>query len=282
MANDIADKADKLVAAAEAQGITDAVQLQAVRNYALNEAIADWLYLVNDDDGMFESDTYTVTPDGSDSSYVEEYTVLARKLASQGAGSYYDAQATSFTDGVALSYTVEEGKTPTALLEQANGKTYSISAEVSTSTDADGEELTTTVYTLKTEEGNEISFIVNDYGIHVIFVKSLYVDETQSENIVEVKDDEGEVKGYLLGLDYRFSESVEVKYVKDADGNNTDEVESITVEIKTVRETFSELIRDGKVSENYSDVQNQIIKDYAEKCITQNSKVYKATVKEVA
>ena len=282
MANDIADKADKLVAAAEAQGITDAVQLQAVRNYALNEAITDWLYLVNDDDGMFESDTYTVTPDGSDSTYVEEYTVLARKLASQGAGRYYDAQATSFTDGVALSYTVEEGKTPTALLEQANGKTYSISAEVSTSTDADGEELTTTVYTLKTEEGNEISFIVNDYGIHVIFVKSLYVDETQSENIVEVKDDEGEVKGYLLGLDYRFSESVEVKYVKDADGNNTDEVESITVEIKTVRETFSELIRDGKVSENYSDVQNQIIKDYAEKCITQNSKVYKATVKEVA
>ena len=282
MANDIADKADKLVAAAQARGITDAVELQAVRNYALNEAITDWLYLVNDDDGMFESDTYTVTPDGSDSSYVEEYTVLARKLAAQGAGSYYDSQATDFTDGVALSYTVEEGKTPTELLAQANGKTYSISAEVSKSTDADGEDLETTIYTLKTEEGNEISFIVNDYGIHVVFVKSLYVDESQSDNIVEVTDEEGEVKGYLLGLDYRFSESVEVRYVKDADGNDTDEVESITVEIKTVRETFSETIRDGKISENYSDVQNKIIKDYAEKCISQNSKVYKATVKEVA
>lgn len=282
MANDIAEKADKLVAAAEAQGITDAVQLQAVRNYALNEAITDWLYLVNDDDGMFESDTYTVTPDGSDSSYVEEYTVLARKLASQGAGSYYDATATSFTEGVKLSYTVDEGKTPTALLEQANGKKYSISSEVVKSTDSKGEELSTTVYTLKTEEGNEISFIVNDYGIHVVFVKSLYVDESQSENIVEVKDENGEVKGYLLGLDYRFSESVEVKYVKDENGNNTDEIESITVEIKTVRDTFSETIRDGKISENYSDVQSQIIKDYAEKCITQNSKVYKATVKEVS
>lgn len=282
MANDIADKADKLVAAAQAKGVTDAVELQAVRNYALNEAITDWLYLVNDDDGMFESDTYTVTPDGSDSSYVEEYTVLARKLAAQGAGSYYDSQATDFTDGVALSYTVEEGKTPTELLAQANGKTYSISAEVSKSTDADGEDLETTIYTLKTEEGNEISFIVNDYGIHVVFVKSLYVDESQSDNIVEVTDEEGEVKGYLLGLDYRFSESVEVRYVKDADGNDTDEVESITVEIKTVRETFSETIRDGKISENYSDVQNKIIKDYAEKCISQNSKVYKATVKEVA
>ncbi len=282
MANDIADKADKLVAAAQAKGITDAVELQAVRNYALNEAITDWLYLVNDDDGMFESDTYTVTPDGSDSSYVEEYTVLARKLAAQGAGSYYDSQATDFTDGVALSYTVEEGKTPTELLAQANGKTYSISAEVSKSTDADGEDLETTIYTLKTEEGNEISFIVNDYGIHVVFVKSLYVDESQSDNIVEVTDEEGEVKGYLLGLDYRFSESVEVRYVKDADGNDTDEVESIAVEIKTVRETFSETIRDGKISENNSDVQNKIIKDYAEKCISQNSKVYKATVKEVA
>lgn len=281
MANDIANKTDTLVAAAEAKGITDAVELAAVRNYALNEAITDWLYLVNDDDGMFESDTYTVTPDGSDSSYVEEYTVLARKLASQGAGSYYSNTASSFVDGVALSYTVEEGKTPTELLKQADGKTYSIATEVVTSTDADGEELSTTVYTLKTEEGNEISFIVNDYGIHIVYAKSLLVDESQSSAITEIKDADGEVKGYLLGLDYRFSETVEVKYVKDADGNDTDEVESITVEIKTVKDVFSETIKDGKVSDNYNDVQNLFLKDNAENCITQNSKVYKNILKEV-
>ena len=282
MANDIAEKADKLVEAAKAQGITDADQLEAVRNYALSEAVTDWLYLVNDDDGMFESDTYTVTPDGSDSTYVEEYTVLARKLAKQGAGSYYDESANSFVEGVALSYTVEEGDTPTALLEQANGKKYSISSEVVESTDSKGEKLSATVYTLKTEEGNEISFIVNDYGIHVVFVKNLFVDETQSSAITEVKNAEGEVTGYLLGLDYKYSTKVTVKYVKDAEGNKTDEVDSITVEIKTLKEVFTDSIKDGEISDNYSDVQSRFLKDYAEKCIEQNAKVYKAIVKEVA
>lgn len=281
MANDIASKADKLVAKAQELGITDAGELEAVRNYALNEAISDWMYLVNDDDGMFESDTYTVTPDGSDSSYVEEYTVLARQLAKQGAGSYYDESAASFETGVKLEYTVEEGATPTELLEQANGKTYSISKEIVKSTDADDEELSTTVYTLKTEEGNEISFIVNDYGIHVVFVKNLFVDETQSDKITERTDSEGEVTGYLLGLGYEYSKEVTVKYVKDEDGKNTDEVSEITVEIKTLEDVIKEAIKDGKISENYNDVQNKFLKDFAEKCIQQNAKVYKKIVKEV-
>ena len=281
MANDIAEKADKLVEAAKAQGITDADQLEAVRNYALSEAVTDWLYLVNDDDGMFESDTYTVTPDGSSSTYVEEYTVLARKLAAQGAGSYYNESADNFEEGVALSYTVEEGKTPTELLEQANGKTYSISSEVMKSTDENDEELSTTVYTLKTEEGNEISFIVNDYGIHVVFVKSLFLDDSQSSAITEIKDEDGEVKGYLVGPDYKYSTEVKVEYVKDENGDKTDEIKEITVEIKTVKEVLKESIKDGKISDNYNDEMNKFLQDYAEKCIEQNSKIYKKILKEV-
>lgn len=281
MANDIAEKADKLVEAANAQGITDADQLEAVRNYALSEAVTDWLYLVNDDDGMFESDTYTVTPDGSSSTYVEEYTVLARKLAAQGAGSYYNESADNFKEGIALSYTVEEGKTPTELLEQANGKTYSISSEVMKSTDENDEELSTTVYTLKTEEGNEISFIVNDYGIHVVFVKSLFLDDSQSSAITEIKDEDGEVKGYLVGSDYKYSTEVKVEYVKDENGDKTDEIKEITVEIKTVKEVLKESIKDGKISDNYNDEMNKFLQDYAEKCIEQNSKVYKKILKEV-
>ena len=281
MANDIAEKADKLVEAAMALGITDADQLEAVRNYALSEAVTDWLYLVNDDDGMFESDTYTVTPDGSSSTYVEEYTVLARKLAAQGAGSYYNESADNFEEGVALSYTVEEGKTPTELLEQANGKTYSISSEVMKSTDENDEELSTTVYTLKTEEGNEISFIVNDYGIHVVFVKSLFLDDSQSSAITEIKDEDGEVKGYLVGPDYKYSTEVKVEYVKDENGDKTDEIKEITVEIKTVKEVLKESIKDGKIGDNYNDEMNKFLQDYAEKCIEQNSKVYKKILKEV-
>ncbi len=282
MANDIAQKADKLVTAAEEQGITDEIQLAAVRNYAFNEAITDWMYLVNDDDGMFESDTYTVTRDGADTTYVEEYTVLARNLAAQGKGSYYNQSAENFTSGTQLSYTVEEGKTPTALLEQANGKTYSISSEVMKSKDSKDEELSATVYTLKTEEGNEISFIVNDYGIHIVFVKSLYVDESQGSAITERKNAEGEVVGYLLGLDYRFSESVKVTYVKDEDGNDTDEVEKIEVEIKTVKEVFTQTIKDGKISDNYTVEQNKFLNDNAENCISKNTKVYNNIVKDLA
>lgn len=281
MANDIAEKADKLVEAAKAQGITDADQLEAVRNYALSEAVTDWLYLVNDDEGMFESDTYTVTPDGSSSTYVEEYTVLARKLAAQGAGSYYNESADNFKEGVALTYTVEEGKTPTELLEQANGKTYSISSEEMKSTDENDEELSTTVYTLKTEEGNEISFIVNDYGIHVVFVKSLFLDDSQSSAITEIKDEDDEVKGYLVGPDYKYSTEVKVEYVKDENGDKTDEIKEITVEIKTVKEVLKESIKDGKISDNYNDEMNKFLQDYAEKCIEQNSKVYKKILKEV-
>ena len=230
---------------------------------------------------MFESDTYTVTPDGSSSTYVEEYTVLARKLAAQGAGSYYNESADNFKEGVALSYTVEEGKTPTELLEQANGKTYSISSEVMKSTDENDEELSTTVYTLKTEEGNEISFIVNDYGIHVVFVKSLFLDDSQSSAITEIKDEDGEVKGYLVGLDYKYSTEVKVEYVKDENGDKTDEIKEITVEIKTVKEVLKESIKDGKISDNYNDEMNKFLQDYAEKCIEQNSKVYKKILKEV-
>lgn len=281
MANDIAEKADKLVEAAKAQGITDADQLEAVRNYALSEAVTDWLYLVNDDEGMFESDTYTVTPDGSSSTYVEEYTVLARKLAAQGAGSYYNESADNFKEGVALTYTVEEGKTPTELLEQANGKTYSISSEEMKSTDENDEELSTTVYTLKTVEGNEISFIVNDYGIHVVFVKSLFLDDSQSSAITEIKDEDGEVKGYLVGPDYKYSTEVKVEYVKDENGDKTDEIKEIAVEIKTVKEVLKESIKDGKISDNYNDEMNKFLQDYAEKCIEQNSKVYKKILKEV-
>lgn len=281
MANDIAEKADKLVEAAKAQGITDADQLEAVRNYALSEAVTDWLYLVNDDDGMFESDTYTVTPDGSSSTYVEEYTVLARKLAAQGEGSYYNESADNFEEGVALSYTVEEGKTPTELLEQANGKTYTISSEVMKSTDENDEKLSTTVYTLKTEEGKEISFIVNDYGIHVVFVKSLFLDDSQSSAITEIKDEDGEVKGYLVGLDYKYSTEVKIEYVKDENGDKTDEIKEITVEIKTVKEVLKESVKDGKISDNYNDEMNKFLQDYAEKCIEQNSKVYKKILKEV-
>jgi len=62
--------------------------------YWLREVATTWLYLVGDDSGAVSSDSnnnglgYLVTPDGKDSSYLEDFTSYARALIGQGTGSY--------------------------------------------------------------------------------------------------------------------------------------------------------------------------------------------------
>lgn len=278
MANDIAAKADKAVAAAQASGITDATQLQLVRQYATDEAITDWIYLVNDDDGMFDSDSYVLSPDGSASSYVEEYTVLGRALTETGINSTAIVPTAAFESKAALEYTPAEGQEPTEILAQADGKTYEISYETVTSEDENGEELSTTVYTLRTEEGNDISFIVNDYGIHVIYVKDIFVDESKG-SVTEYTVD-GETAGYILGSDYRHSYEVTIRYVKDEDGNDTDEIESVSVTVTTVEQYIKDLIEEERTSAKYSDVQYEIFADTSQSIVLQSG-VYDGLLSEI-
>lgn len=278
MANDIAAKADKAVAAAQASGITDATQLQLVRQYATDEAITDWIYLVNDDDGMFDSDSYVLSPDGSASSYVEEYTVLGRALTETGINSTAIVPTAAFESKAALEYTPAEGQEPTEILAQADGKTYEISYETVKSEDENGEELSTTVYTLRTEEGNDISFIVNDYGIHVIYVKDIFVDESKG-SVTEYTVD-GETAGYILGSDYRHSYEVTIRYVKDEDGNDTDEIESVSVTVTTVEQYIKDLIEEERTSAKYSDVQYEIFADTSKSIVLQSG-VYDGLLSEI-
>ena len=278
MANDIAAKADKAVAAAQASGITDATQLQLVRQYATDEAITDWIYLVNDDDGMFDSDSYVLSPDGSASSYVEEYTVLGRALTETGINSMAIVPTAEFESKAALEYTPAEGQEPTEILAQADGKTYEISYENVASEDENGEELSTTVYTLRTEEGNDISFIVNDYGIHVIYVKDIFADESKG-SVTEYTVD-GETAGYILGSDYRHSYEVTIRYVKDEDGNDTDEIESVSVTVTTVEQYIKDLIEEERTSAKYSDVQYEIFADTSQSIVLQSG-VYDGLLSEI-
>lgn len=278
MANDIAAKADKAVAAAQASGITDATQLQLVRQYATDEAITDWIYLVNDDDGMFDSDSYVLSPDGSASSYVEEYTVLGRALTETGINSTAIVPTAAFASKAALEYTPAEGQEPTEILAQADGKTYEISYETVKSEDENGEELSTTVYTLRTEEGNDISFIVNDYGIHVIYVKDIFADESKGR-VTEYTVD-GETAGYILGSDYRHSYEVTIRYVKDEDGNDTDEIESVSVTVTTVEQYIKDLIEEERTSAKYSDVQYEIFADTSQSIVLQSG-VYDGLLSEI-
>lgn len=278
MANDIAAKADKAVAAAQASGITDATQLQLVRQYATDEAITDWIYLVNDDDGMFDSDSYVLSPDGSASSYVEEYTVLGRALTETGINSTAIVPTAAFESKAALEYTPAEGQEPTEILAQADGKTYEISYETVASEDENGEEFSTTVYTLRTEEGNDISFIVNDYGIHVIYVKDIFADESKGR-VTEYTVD-GETAGYILGSDYRHSYEVTIRYVKDEDGNDTDEIESVSVTVTTVEQYIKDLIEEERTSAKYSDVQYEIFADTSQSIVLQSG-VYDGLLSEI-
>lgn len=278
MANDIAAKADKAVAAAQASGITDATQLQLVRQYATDEAITDWIYLVNDDDGMFDSDSYVLSPDGSASSYVEEYTVLGRALTETGINSTAIVPTAAFESKAALEYTPAEGQEPTEILAQADGKTYEISYETVKSEDENGEKLSTTVYTLRTEEGNDISFIVNDYGIHVIYVKDIFVDESKG-SVTEYTVD-GKTAGYILGSDYRHSYEVTIRYVKDEDGNDTDEIESVSVTVTTVEQYIKDLIEEERTSAKYSDVQYEIFDDTSQSIVLQSG-VYDGLLSEI-
>lgn len=62
--------------------------------YWLREVATTWLYLVGDDSGAVSKDSnnnglgYLVTPEGKDSSFLEDFTSYARALIAQGTGSY--------------------------------------------------------------------------------------------------------------------------------------------------------------------------------------------------
>lgn len=62
--------------------------------YWLREVATTWLYLVGDDSGAVSKDSnnnglgYIVTPEGKDSTFLEDFTSYARALIAQGTGSY--------------------------------------------------------------------------------------------------------------------------------------------------------------------------------------------------
>lgn len=80
---------DQVKAAVDAGKLTKAEGV-----YWLREVATTWLYLVGDDSGALSTDSnnnglgYLVSPEGKDSSFLEDFTTYARKLVGQGTGSY--------------------------------------------------------------------------------------------------------------------------------------------------------------------------------------------------
>lgn len=266
MAEDIANKVDAITGVIPAT-YSDA-EKALVKQYATEQAFVDWLYLVNDDTGMFSSANYTVTPEGKDSSYVEEYTVLARELAKQAVGSYSIDNPTDsvFKTGTA-EYTGETG-----ILQKANGVGYTIYQEEKTTTDSTGKESKTTVYTLRTANSNDISFIINDYGVHIVLLTDKVLDDAKGK-ITEVEEG-GETVAWTTGLDYRHSYEVDVTYAEDGVTPT-----SLELTVKTFKDYITETLIEEMGTNNYNLEYTVFMTQKYEESVSQIERIYKQVLK---
>ncbi|MBD5100888.1 MAG: hypothetical protein HDT29_06505 [Clostridiales bacterium] len=281
MAEDIQAKVNRATQAAK--DMTDLEQ-HLVKEYASKQAFNDWINLVNDDGGMFSNDYYAVTPEGESTSYVAEYTVLARELGKVGIGAMaieeYDAVSEDpTTDSVAY-----EGDT--AILKSANGSYTIYKKPATSSVGEDKDELATDIYTMETASGAAISFIINDYGIHIVMVTELPIDYEKgniTEKKVPTEDEDGneiEQTMYVKGSDYVYDYTVEITYAKDEEGNeDKTKIESIKVEVTTIEDNYIETVKD-ELSLDVTSVQQSNLfadEDFAKKA----DKVFKQIMKSI-
>ena len=167
------------------------------------EAFTQWLYLVNDDSGMFSSEAYTITPEGKDTSYVAEYTVLARKLATQAIGDYvYGTAGSEIVPSEAVEYS--------SAYYEVNGTATIYSKDETSNTTS--KELKANIYTLETNNGNKISFIVNDYGIHIIMITEKYGVDNFVPGCVITDSPYTEEDGFFYTLDAIYDRDTSINY----------------------------------------------------------------------
>lgn len=280
MAEDIQAKVERATQAAKDMSPRD---YHIVKEYASQQAFNDWINLVNDDGGMFSNDYYGVTPEGESTSYVAEYTVLARALGSSGVGAMaiegYKENSESYTDTVAYN-----GKTE--ILKSANGEYKIYKKHATSSVGEDEDKLETDIYTMVTAKGAEISFIVNEFGIHIVMVTALPMDKDKgniTEKVVPTEDEDGNAKEktmYVKGLDYVYNYTVDIKYAKDEKGNeDKTKIESIEVEVTTIEDNYKDTIK-SELSLDVTSLQQSNLfanEDFAKK----TDKVFKQIMKKL-
>lgn len=109
------------------------------------EKFEEWIYLVNDDEGMFGDKEYVESPYEQDSDYVVEYTALVRQLLNDTnaeGGVKVNASGDTF---ITKTETTGEIKVTTAKVQGKEVKIY-------------------------TDVTNNISFVINDFGVHIVML----------------------------------------------------------------------------------------------------------------
>lgn len=298
-----------------------ATALKIVEYNAKVEAFTQWIYLVNDDPGMVGSDSYLVTPNKKDTSFVEEYTVLARELAKKN-----EIGATSISSGGSYD-TKDVSYTGTTPFLKVNGTTANIRAlECSSETTTDT--LSSTIYTVETAT-NEISFIINDYGIHIVMVTKMYgKDIFGTDCLSYINKDGGDEASFVEGgaivynKNYVYDQGCNIKYdytytkvAADAtfDANEkyyvwkagsfekaeieafasgvtyytrTWELQNVACDYKTYKDNILDQATSNKSTDLLSEAQIKLLfpefeKDSANKNIVKNEKVYDKFVEDL-
>ena len=253
-----------------------------LERYAVDEAFTDLIYMVNDDTGMFSSEFYTVSPDKQDTSYVEEYAVLARRLYKETESSVRaDIGSMSVSDkgSVLASGVTSDKQLESKYLSNTAGKNYTLYKSVKKS-ETTKDEMEANVYTFETEDGS-ISFIVNTYGIQMIMIDGYAFDEKEIGSTVIEEDGV-----YTLTSDYIFDARVEVEYEidddftykKDADDKKI--IKNVKIISDTLEQSMRETLLDNKKSDEYNYMITGFLND-SKSNITQKSKVYKNLSKEL-
>jgi len=206
--------------------------------------------------------------------------VLARKLASAGVGAMAikDYDKNDSTAGN-IDYTGT-----TEILKGGNGAYTLYKQNMTTSVGEFKDELSADVYTLVTASGAEISFIVNEFGIHIVMLAGLPVDENLGDLSQQIKPDPtDETKDktfYVKNGNYLYEYSVKVVYAKDEEDNDIKtQIEKITVESKTIEEYLKDTLNE-ELSSNITRLQQ--LKLFGDNTyISKVDKVYSQIVKEL-
>lgn len=214
------------------------------------EAFENWIYTVNDDSGMFEGKEYTESPVGNSSDYVTEFAGLVRQLL--------------LDNGTAGSMSITNtGNTLGGNF--ANISKTQIDVPKFENNIAKKEQVT-----IYTDTTNDISFVINEFGVHIVMLTTVPVDMAYNveSDQYDVKDNDG------------FDKSIFEK----GEGYTTDEIEAIenankyyvlklsafvsfdeeTGKAVTLQETLEKQIRDTYDSTIYSNHTKKLFEMYGE------------------
>ena len=230
-----------------ANGLTlDDNQKKAAALNAKMDVFDDYIYLVNDDPGMFNSTGYVMNDKG-DSQYVAEYVALGRELAKKA--------VTDKTVGV-VGGLVGAGRD-----------------SISVANPIDDTKPNIIIHKAQSADGEEINYIVNDFGIHIIMV-NYYV--AQNDKTTLIKDG-----------NYRLNEEYTVKYenVYKTDDKGKVIVENgkktlVELKNKTVKDIISDEIIAEKKADNYSKKEKEITENKAFKT-EKNDKLIGKVIKDI-